>query len=101
MFSVKFYSVDALLFYSTISIINCPAQHHVHHALFPLYTAEFPSPYHGNVSPCKQTPEHVGEQIWKTPDNSGCAGALKFLPLPGNQILLPAPKHFRSLVKSY
>jgi len=106
MFSMKFYSVDVLLFYITIIIIiiiiiNYPSQHRVHHALFPLYTAEFPRPWHGNVSPRKQTPEHVREQIWKTPNNFGCAGALKFLPLPGNQILLPAPTHFGSLVKSY
>jgi hypothetical protein len=94
MFSTKFYSVD-LLFYITITIINYPAQHHVHHPLFPLYTAEFAGPCHGNLSPCKQTPEHVGEKIWKTLDNSRCAGALKFLSLPGNQILLPAPHTFR------
>ena len=101
MFSLKFYSVDVLFCFTIIIIINYPAQHHVHHALFPLYIEEFPGPCHGNVSPCKQTPEHVGEQIWKTPNNSGCAGALKFLPLPGNQILLPAPTHSGSLVKSY
>jgi hypothetical protein len=101
MFSKKFYYVDVFLFHITITVTNYRAQHHVHHALYPLYLEEFPGPCHGNVSPCKQTPEHVGEQIWKTPDNDGCAGALKFLPLPGNQILLPARTHSGSLVKCY
>ena len=41
MFSMKFYSVDVLLFY--ITTINYPAQHHVPHALFPLYRRIFRS----------------------------------------------------------
>jgi hypothetical protein len=91
MFSMKFHSVDVLLLYINITVINYPARHHVLQALFPLYIEEFSGPCHGNIAPCKLTAVHVEKQIWKTSNNSGCAGALKFLPLLGNQILLQAP----------